>query len=241
MYWASVGAGPQGLQGKWWAEQAEPSKGNRGCLFPAHLTPRALTSLPPAAIGAHFILGCQGQAPEHSEPCLASRHWTWGISLTCWLPWTTSPSLKVLDPGPTPFSLRPLPRLPLHTPAGAPPPPLATSPSELLVIGLGLTPSPCQPIRVVFMFPPFTQRMHMKSLKSELGIFSWGRWEPESQQRKDQIFRNWSCPWLLCSGLAPEFPCQDPSEEASPNSEPQPIPSSHFHSFFGIGGIMYFL
>lgn len=103
--------------------------------------------------------------------------WPQGIGLgespsLCWLPWTTSPSLKVLDPGPTPFSLRPLPLLPLHTPAGAPPPPLATSPSELLVIGLGLTPSPCQPIRVVFMFPPFTQRMHMKSLKSELGIFS---------------------------------------------------------------------
>lgn len=30
-------------------------------------------------------------------------HGTWGMSLTRWLPWTTSPSPKVLDPGPTPF------------------------------------------------------------------------------------------------------------------------------------------
>lgn len=118
-------------------------KRNRSCPAPAHLT--RLPELSP-----HFlILGCQSQNREHSDPSLASRHWPWGMFLTCWLPWTAFPTpRKVLDLGPTPSSLRSLPSLPLHRPAGAPPPPLATSPSECLGLGLSQAPTPpCQPIR----------------------------------------------------------------------------------------------
>lgn len=80
------------------------------------------------------------------------------------------PAPKVLDPSSTPFSLRPLPSLPHHRPAGAPPRPLATLPAKWLVMRFGLyqapTPPPCQPIkRVVLIVPPFIQGICMRTLK----------------------------------------------------------------------------
>ena len=42
----------------------------------------------------------------------------------------------------------------------------------------------------------------------------------------------WACP---------RVPLPGPLSRSISNSEPQPIPGSHFHSFFEIGGIMYFL
>lgn len=88
-------------------------------LHISHSSP-SLTSLP-AAVGAHFILGLPGLC---SREHFWSPVWPQGIGLedlplTLPVPFGPSPSLKVLILGPF-FFLRPLPRLPLHTPAGAP-------------------------------------------------------------------------------------------------------------------------
>ena len=143
------------------------------------------------------------------------------------------------DPGPTPLSLRPLPSLPHHRPAGAPPSSLAISPSEWLVTGLGRsqtpTPPPCQPIkRVVFIVPPSARGLHMKSPRPELLLKRVEARKPAEERACLQKLKPSTTPQLRCSPSL-GFHGQDPPQEAPPNSGPQTIPDSHLHSLFGIG------